>query len=92
MNLPKKSLGLLNDNNFYYKSLDVKNSVNTFPASIQVVANILGFSFNITLNQVQGVLNDTSLNTRLFVTANGTSGITQGVSKNIVCIKKFKLV
>jgi hypothetical protein len=64
--MPKDSMGLLNENQFKYTSLDPPGSKNIPPLSIHVQIFLFGTFINITLNQLQGASSNSSINTNMF--------------------------
>lgn len=59
-------MGLLNENQFKYTSLDPPGSKNIPPLSIHVQIFLFGTFINITLNQLQGASSNSSINTNMF--------------------------
>jgi hypothetical protein len=64
--MPKDSMGLLNESQFKYTSLDTPGSKNIPPLSIHVQIFLFGTFINITLNQLQGASSNSSINTNMY--------------------------
>ena len=60
--------GFLNTNQFNFKSLNNSKTTSnsTLPTSIQVQATVNGTFLNVTLNQMQGILNTASFNNKVY--------------------------
>ena len=85
--LPNLYIGLLNQTEFKFKSLDVNNS--GLPQKVQVEARLFGNFINVTLNQVQGVLGTSSLNNQVYMKTSLNSGIAKIQSANLVFLFKW---
>ena len=65
--VPSNSQSLLNKNQFQIKYLDFSSSNNQLPVTLQVQALVNGSLINMTLYQVQGLVNNISItNTKLY--------------------------
>jgi hypothetical protein len=75
----------LNRNQFQIKSLDFSNSNNQLPDTVQIQAIVNGSLINMTLYQIQGLVNNASLaNTKLLFMDGMSSQIQQLQTQNVV--------
>jgi hypothetical protein len=75
----------LNRNQFQIKSLYFSNSNNQLPDTVQIQAIVNGSLINMTLYQIQGLVNNASLaNTKLLFMDGACSQIQQLQTQNVV--------
>ena len=74
----------MNQATFSFNSLDPPNSNNVLPLTLQVQANFLGTTLNLTIYQIQGFASNNSLSNKVFMKNITDSKVVQMTTQNLV--------
>ena len=89
--IPTINQALLNKTNqFQLISLDPENNTNTtLPVAIKIQAYVLGYFINVTLNQIEGVLNNASRNNNVYLINDDNLIMNSIENQNLVILFNF---